>query len=225
MTQRRGNKRKTRRRQTSRNGNAFSRQLLDTQRTQERSLLPQIRDIQKMMLPRERMIMFERSLSAGTITTSASSPVFGSLRFSLDQLPAYAEFTNLFDAYRIIQVTVTFIPTMGMPNGTTSSSLYTVIDYDDDANLTSLNDALQYPSMQQSLPGSIIERTLSPSAASAAFSGVFTSFARMPKSTWVDATSPGVRYYGLKYAIDTNTTAVTLWTVTVRYVFQVKNVR
>jgi len=200
-------------------------QLTIIERTMERSLPPQVRDVQKILLARERLMMFERSVVLGNVMTSTTGPVYGAVRITLDSLPDYTECTALFDAYRILQATVTFFPSQGMPPSTTTSSLFTVIDYDDDTNLSSIGGAMEYPSCMQSVAGSIVERTFNPVAANAAYAGTFTSYARMPRTTWVDAGSPGVRYYGLKWAIDTNTTAITLWTISLRVILQCKNVR
>lgn len=216
-----------RRNKNSRN-NLNMKQLLQVQRTQERSLPPMVFDVQKILMPRESIAMFERSFTASNVVPSTTTPVAGSIRISMDSLPNYTEFTSLFDAYRILQSTVTFFPVVNMnttASGVTTSSLLSVIDYDDDTVLGSINEALQYPSLMQSAVGSIVERTFNPCAANAAYGGAFTSYARMPRSTWVDAASTNVRYYGLKWIVDTSANATPLWTITVRVVLQCKNVR
>lgn len=222
---RRNGRRGPRRTRNSAPNRQFQRDLVEIERTQQRSLPPQVKDVIKVMLPRERLIMFERTVSAGTISTSSTLDTFGSYRMTLDSLPNYTEFTNLFDAYRIIQMTVCFFPAVTMSATVPFPPLYTVIDYDDDTNLTAVTQAFEYPTLQQSVAGSVVERTFNPCAANAAYSGAFTSYARMPRSTWVDVASPGVRYYALKWALPQATTAQTLWNVTIRVVFQCKNVR
>lgn len=198
--------------------------LSEIERTQQRSLPPVLRDVQKVIMPRERVMIFERMVMGGTITPNAMAPTFGSNRITLGSLPDYTEFTSLFDAYRIAQMTVTFFPTLSMSGTTTAPTLYTVIDYDDDTAFTAVAPMLEYPSLMQSVAGTVVERTFNPYAANAAYSGTFTGYARMPRSTWVDAASPDVRYYGLKWAVDAGT-AVQTWTIQLRVIVHCKNVR
>ena len=52
---------------------------------------------------------FRRTFKASNIS-STTTGVLGGYSFSLDQLPNYTEFTNLFDQYRINKIVVKFIP-------------------------------------------------------------------------------------------------------------------
>jgi len=108
----------------------------------------------------------------------------------------FSEFTNLFDQYRIVQVTVTFVPTSQV---STSSPLVTFIDRDDASTLTAVTQCYEFPSCQISESGCLVERTFTPRPATAAYSGVFTSFTSASAKIWIDAASAGVLYYGLKW--------------------------
>lgn len=223
----RSNRNNTRNNRNSNNPSSNMSQLVAIQRTQERSLPPQLLDVPKLLVARERLMMFERSYSLGNLSANSTAPTSGTIRFQLDALPNNAEFTALFDAYRILQATVTFFPLVAMnsvASAAVSPSLYTVIDYDDD-NTIAIADALQYPSLMQSVTGSVVERTLNPVAAIASYSGTFTSYARAPRTMFMDAASPSVRYYGLKYVVDTGSNNAALWTITVRVILQCKDVR
>lgn len=223
----RSNRNRSRNNNQTRNPNSNMNQLVAIQRSQERSLPPQLMDVPKLVVAKERLMMFERSYSLGNISANSTAPTSGSIRFQLDALPNNAEFTALFDAYRILQATVTFFPLSSMnvaAAAAISPCLYTVIDYDDDNTIT-IQDALQYPSLMQSVTGSIVERTLNPVAAIASYSGTFTSYARAPRTMFMDAASPSVRYYGLKYIVDTGSNNSALWTLNVRIILQCKDVR
>lgn len=213
---------------STRGPSRVSRQLTElniVERTQQRSLAPIVMDVPKIVMARERLMMFERTITGPIVSASNTVPTFGSFRITLDTLPNYSEFTTLFDAYRILQTTVTFFPTSSMSSGALNSILYTVIDYDDDNVPTSVAELAQYPSLQTSVPGAIVERTFNPVAAQPAYSGTFSSYARMSRRTFVDANSPGVIYYGLKWGLTTNSVAIQLYSVTLRVIVQCRNVR
>jgi len=62
-----------------------------------------------------------------------------------------------------------------------------------------------------------------PHIATAAYSGVFTSFKNEP-STWIDVASPGVQHYGLKVAADVTSTNSVAIKMFVRVWVQFRNV-
>jgi len=165
------------------------------EKTQTKGRLPQTPDIPKMVL-REKLFTTQRTYSGGTITPSTTIDQTGSISFALNQLSNFSEFTNLFDQYRIVQVTVTFVPTSQV---STSSPLVTFIDRDDASTLTAVTQCYEFPSCQISESGCLVERTFTPRPATAAYSGVFTSFTSASAKIWIDAASAGVLYYGLKW--------------------------
>jgi len=89
-----------------------------------------------------------------------------------------------------------------------------VLDYDDNNSVT-VAQALSYDNLKMSPVGAYFERTLTPKVALAAYSGsVFTAFAQAGNSQWLDAASPGIPYYGLKYALPVGlvATGTIIWT-------------
>lgn len=158
----------------------------------------------------------------------------GSIAFSLNDLPSYTELTALFDKYRIAGVKLRFYPRINQQllssiTSTTPSGIVpivTVIDYDDDSVPANLDELMQYQNFKihdQFKPFSVFLR---PQMAIAAYSGAFTSYASGRK-IWIDAASPGVKYYGLKigtqnYSSGSIATYDPTWDIFLTYYIQCK---
>jgi len=186
--------------------------LLEFQQAQEVRFRPEVTDIPRIRFKKDRWFNVELSYF-NNITTSTTAAVTGGLSFQLSNFANVSNYTAVFDQYRIMQVSVKFIPT----NTTTSSGspgvggvLYTVIDYDDQNTPTNLTTMLSYDSLAVTPPGQIEERTINPRLAVAAYSGAFTSFANLSNQTWIDAASSSVQYYGLKYYVSSTPTIQTV---------------
>jgi len=116
---------------------------------------------------------FVRTTNSLTIASHATLPQEYILTFTLDSLPNYTEFTNLFDAYRIVGVSVQFIPIVsGEPNAITSSAVIapyvvTAIDHDDANPINA--PPYEYPSCQTHSMTKGFTRTLKPVPAMAMF--------------------------------------------------------
>jgi hypothetical protein len=164
-------------------------------KAEQRSSLLEVKDVPRVILRRNKVHTFSRTVGLGDIVTSAVD-VFGAYAFTIGALPGSADFLSLFDQYRLSQVTLTFSPVnidgIGEP-------IYTVLDYDDAAVPTSTDVLRQYDNLKITPVSQYFERTLNPHVALAAYSGAFTSFANMAAS-WIDSGSPAVQFYGLKYA-------------------------
>jgi len=197
--------------------------LVTVQKSQERSTIPVVMDVPRIMFKREKIVTAQREYFDVSVSPSTSGAIYGAIDIYLTELPNYTEFTALYDQYRIIQATVNFIPGAGVTQSTAINNLITVVDYNDAVNLGVPVNAVQYPSLMESNPGSFVERTVNPHMATAAYSGAFTSYTNQ-YGVWIDASSPSVQHYGVKYLVDTSPTAVTAaWTVLVQVVFQVRN--
>lgn len=71
--------------------------------------------------------------------------------FSLSQLPGVAEFTTLFDQYRILKIKARWMPRANSAElyaNNTIGSLFTVVDYDDVGTPTAINDLMQYQNLK-----------------------------------------------------------------------------
>lgn len=185
---------------------------------------PTVPDVPPLKLKPKKVHTFSRSVARGTLTGSATLDQIGSLQFQLTDVPAYAEITALFDQYRIIQVQIDFIPVLSNP--AQALPLSSSIDYDDAAVPSSLDQIREYDTYSESQYGIVHRRTINPRLAMAAYSGsVFTSFANMGQ-VWLDAGSPGVPYYGLKYVLPAGMSVTTspAYRIEARYIVQARSV-
>jgi len=192
------------------------------QMSQTHGTEPNVPDVPRLYLKRNKVYTFERCQSIGAISYTTSD-VSNAYSFTLGALPGSGEFTALFDSYRLIQVTLDFIPT-----GSTAAvptPLYSVLDYDDAVGPTALNDLLQYDTLKVTSGGAFHSRTFTPRYATAAYSGVFTSFSQSKFNDWVDVASPSVLYFGCKIWMPSTTAMGVAYAVTARVVLQCQNTR
>jgi len=160
--------------------------------------------------------------NAGTlVTTSTSTPSFGSLYFTVAGLDQISSLTAVFDQYRINMVEAWILPFFGTSNGYTSYS--SVIDYDDASNLTTYAQALDYTNVVETQISNGHYRKFVPHVAVAAFSGTFTSYENVT-APWIDCSSTAVQHYGLKIASPATSVSSTI-TATYRLHVSFRNVR
>lgn len=125
--------------------------------------------------------------------------------FKLSVLPNASEFTTLFDAYRIDKVKLTFIYSSNdAVQGTSATNSLPMIgvvkDYDDATALTSVGDYEQYETYKLKRIDKPFSVVLRPRIAMSAYQGAFTGYINT-SAKWIDANSPDVQHYGLKWFI------------------------
>lgn len=156
-----------------------------------------------------RTYTFTRSYFAGQIVSAAALPVFGSLFFTLGNLPNSSEFTSLFDEYRVGKLTFNFVPIKLQGNIDAAYScpeLFTIVDKDDSTVPSSINEFLQSPSMRIVSSSRRFRRYFYPKFASSMYvSAVSTGYGA--RNGWVDCTNSDVPHYGLKYMMNPSTIA------------------
>lgn len=166
------------------------------------------------------------------IIQQGSSATLGALYFQLNQVAQYSTFTGLFDQYMISKVRVVFRP-MFMATALTGSStfyepqLWVVCDNDDSGAPSNLAVLQSYGNCQTSMYETQIIEFTPHVAIAASGGGAFTSYANM-NSVWVDAASPTVGHYGLKYGVDPGGSGQVnfqSWTVNVQMQLRFRNVR
>jgi hypothetical protein len=124
--------------------------------------------------------------------------------WQLDELPAFGDFTNLFDQYRFTHVTVRGFPRINTNNLTVASSVTTLtcspivvtFDPDDSTTPASMDELLEYPTCKVYWGFQKWSYHLKPRAAIAAYGGAFTQFADFDQ--WIDCASDDVEWYALK---------------------------
>jgi hypothetical protein len=127
--------------------------------------------------------------------------------FNLTYVPAYTEFTNLFDQYRIKAVRCTWRPTASeVPVGADLDhqlpNLWTVIDQNDGTVPSAATTLSQYQSLKISRLDRPVTRTFYPRIAQSAYaSGAVSGYSFSDGPQWCDTGSPGVQHYGAKWAL------------------------
>jgi hypothetical protein len=139
----------------------------------------------------------------GNFSSSTTVPVYSNTEWALVNFPNYTDLTTVFDQYRIVDAEYWLLPRTAF--GASASSNYglltSCVDYDDSANLASVNDGLGHTNSVTTSGNQGHYHHFKPRFAMAAYSGAFTSYANMPSTTWIDCGSPSVKYYGVKTAI------------------------
>jgi hypothetical protein len=171
-----------------------------------------------------RFTCVQTVMSPAFFTTSGSVPTFTAITVSFSQVDQYVSLTNVFDQYRIMEVEIWLIPQI---SASVSSShvgeYFTVLDYDDSANLTSIGQAQDYESCISSPVTYGHYRRFTPHAASALYTSTFTGYGNVT-SPWIDTASSNVSHYGVKVA-SAITSAASTFDLKIRMKLQFKNVR
>jgi hypothetical protein len=188
--------------------------------------IPRIPDQPRLSIRRNQVFTYVQNSNLGSVSTSSTLASFGALAFSLSESSLASSFQAIFDSFRIIQVTLRFVPQFKITTGGNYPPLLTVIDYDDNSVLTTTSQARAYDTIVETPFSNYVERTLQPRLAIAAYGGsTFSSYAQSA-TDWIDAASPATPWYGLKWAVDATTSAVTAaYSIDAEIIFQFKNVR
>jgi hypothetical protein len=197
--------------------------IADSQITQTRGRPPAVPDPMPIRIKARKVHTFSRRIDRGSVTPSTTVDTLLAYSFSLSDLPDYAEFTNLFDQYRIVQIALDFEWVLGPSSGV--QPLYVCFDQDDAVTPTALTNLLEYDTVSTTVAGANCSRVLTPRVATALYGGAFTQFGNNPATQWVDAAYPSVQYYGVKVGIlaaSGNPTGAA-WRLLCRYVVQCRS--
>jgi len=166
-------------------------------------------------------VSIKRTLWAPTIASSTVG-TGQSLAFTLNALPSYAEFTSLFEFYRICAVKVTFLPRQTDFATQTVSNLWTVIDYNDVTAPTSNTQMQQYSAVKLHSGFKPFTMYLKPRVAMPVWQGLSSSgYAPGKANQWLDCNSPAIQHYGIKMFWDTLQSGTTM-DITATYYMQFK---
>lgn len=169
--------------------------------------------------PKQMVYYFKRFCELPSIVAVADgADVLDSLTFTLVDLPAPTDFTNLFDWYKINYVVIKFLPYFNMVNtagsstvlATTSSvhnmRIFTCIDYNDDTAPSSINSIREYKNCKVTKYTSGHTRKFRPRPT--VVSDDATPDIQYPTrgNPWIstDSTGDDCVHYGLKIGIDTS---------------------
>jgi len=154
-----------------------------------------------------KIYSFKRQYDVADILVPANTAVLGfASAYTLSTVPNVAEFTTLYDNYRIMAVKETFWPpfnTFQSANTNAVPEIYTVLDFDSSTIPTTLDDLNQYQTLQRKFFTRPHSRFLKPRAAQqglATSAGTFTGALQVKRSAWMDCNFTNINYYGLRGA-------------------------
>lgn len=169
---------------------------------------------------------FTRYANLGTFSVDSVLGAVGAYDFKLSDVPNTADFTNIFDMYKINAVLISFIPVMtenvslSTVNNPANVRLFTAIDYNNAATPSSVDTIREYQTAKWT---SIFK--------------IHTRYVPKPQildgssysvSPWVATSSPSTPWYGIKFAVDPTLSTVstqTLFRVEAKYYLSFKQVR
>ncbi len=195
---------------------------------------PSTIDAIPLPLSAKKIYTFRRSTTGTGVTVSTSSSTFGAASYYLASFDSTSEFAENYQLYRIIQLTVKFIPVGNLVNVIDETNdaiqdmghFHTVIDQHNDSTPISISELEQYKTHQVVRTGQYIARTWSPRTLGRAYAGVTDGFYAMSPKTWLSTDYNDVNYYGIKWALSQVVgvaTGSTVYTTQIDAVIQCKN--
>lgn len=144
-----------------------------------------------------------RTVSLGTIASAALTNTYGAIQLSLDQLPSYTEFTNLFEEYKIDKIVLKFYPAQMTENdnGTAASTpifMY-AIDKSDATAPASLNEMYQYAGLKIVNVLKPFTFKFYPCWSQYAYTGGASGYGTA--RGFLSCDYPAVKHYGVKYVM------------------------
>lgn len=141
---------------------------------------------------------------AGTDAVNSGSFV---KTFSLNDVPAAAEFTSLFDQYKLVGIKYRFVCIRDPANANTTSyqgifpRIMWVHDHDSAQTVASFGELQQYATAREMYFSESTKKTrwmyLKPAVANSIYNGVYNGYNARWR-VWCDSGYPGVPHYGLR---------------------------
>lgn len=159
---------------------------------------------------------YTRHVDKGTISgDGVGTDTFGVLYFKLEDVPGYSEFVNMYRAYKICAVKVTFIPisnvtvygSVSVETFTTNyHRLVTVFDYMNSSTPTSLSELREYHNCKVTGNNRLHKRFIYPKVQLAidqdAQGGSALTYGELKQKPWLVTSSSTSEYLGIKYGFE-----------------------
>lgn len=151
---------------------------------------------------------FKRMAYKTTITGDVTRTAKGSMTFQLADLPGNADFTNLFDYYKITGVKLKFQLSLDPSAATYQNSLrprmFYCVDNDDAANPFDTDELRQRGKTREWLlnPNKPLSIFLRPKYLNLVSYQTIQNGYQIAAQKWLDLGIPAVPHYGLKYVIE-----------------------
>jgi hypothetical protein len=204
-------------------------QAVDIQKTQQLSPLPQVDDVPKLTLKSNKVYTFQRSERRGVIyahQSSQSTPLI----FTLKDVKNWQEFAGIFDEYKIVQVTVKFVPTAVLNNSDVVSPLCTTVEVEDPTFDVSYDDMREYETYRVHPAAVYAERTLSPVHLVSSYSvktdnGVSTQVpGKSVSNSWCRTADSTIEWLGLRWGLGASSDITTrMYNIQVDYILSFRS--
>lgn len=148
---------------------------------------------------------FKRVGAIENISVIGAGGAHRAYNFTLDVLPNFSEWVNLYDSYKINMIVLRIEPTFTEVNMTNPQLLNTkmirvVHDFDDSTLLTNENDYFEYGNMKSYPANKPFKVILYPKVAAEIFRSIIATSYEQRKSPWLDLSPNGatIPHYGIK---------------------------
>lgn len=148
---------------------------------------------------------FKRVCALEDISVIPAGGYHRAFQFSLDQLPNFNEWVNLYDCYRIKCIVLRIEPTfteitMSNPQTLNTKFLRVVHDYDDATPLVVENDYFEYGNMKSYQANRPHKITFYPKVSAEIYRSLIATSYEQRSSPWLDlsATGASIPHYGIK---------------------------
>lgn len=170
---------------------------------------------------------FKRTVKLTNIPSNTAGVLSG-FSFAFNQLPNVAEFTNLFDCYRINKIVFKLVPTASddpIGGSYIIPQTHTVLDYNDAAAPASLAALYEYQNWRMKRGTYIHTRAFVPATLDATTTSGAIAGTNPKYKQWLNCANADVPHFGLKLGIDPSTTNGDInWDPYVTYYFSCKAV-
>lgn len=159
------------------------------------------------------------------------APYLSFITFQLSDLPAYSEFTALYDQYKINCVVLSW-KLMNAPeaqgmqyNASNYPEIIYCYDYDTNAPASTLNQIRERGNCKQKIlrPNSYMKMVIRPKITTPVFNGALSFAYAVHRPSWIDCTNASVPHFGIQYAIDNFQNPNYVLTVEAKYYVSFRN--
>lgn len=154
---------------------------------------------------KRKFVCTNKILSGSTV--AATTGKLGAESVSLSLVPEQANYTKVFDQYRITHVKWTFTNVGSNSSVATTKTpfIYYAADFDDQNRPATKGAILNMDNVKKDslTPGKMVHVNVKPRLAQALYNnGLTTGYGLGPAAAWVDCASIQIPHYGMKYCID-----------------------
>lgn len=147
---------------------------------------------------------FKRSkFTVASLVVPVGTTSLQGVSFTLADLPDYTDFTALYDQYKITGIKVQWLPRGNSSDVLAQGNIsrfFSVIDRDDDATPTSIDQLTQYESCKMTPSTRVHSRYFRPSIRTEIPTSIGGTGYSVSGPKWIDVTNTNIKHYGIKLA-------------------------